>query len=1084
MKKNILLLFIVVFSLFGCIEKSNNVEKETKTDTTNLTGNTIRVHYSGDNSWGLHLWGASIKTEKDGVFYIGNTKHDWTTPLNFDKSDSFGVYVDFKILDSSQDLNFIIHKGDVKDSADRDDKNPRKLDVSNGNREFWVIKNESTIYTKLPTITQKIERAEIVNDKTLKCYITLNEDIKLSEIKAYKRDGKEEIITNVLRDGKILTLTLNNASKIVKLEYKENYFYTTISSEALRGDIFYYSGDDLGAKLNSDGTVDLKVWSPLAMEISVNIYDKTDQNKKVAGAIKLNLGDAGVWSVKLNKANTTLDNMDGYFYQYEVKAYYPQEKAVKTKQALDPYAKSMASFDSNSNDKIGKGAFVDINSINAGEKSSSIGNTNLENSVEEIAYETHVRDFTISAEDVPENERGTFKGFSDFTKGLTHLKNLGITDVQFLPVQNYYTVNEKEKSYMPVGNGDKTNYNWGYDPHNYFTVEGWLSSDSEDPYNRIKEYRELVGKLHENGIGVIMDVVYNHTYGWDVFENIAPGCYYRTIEGTISTKSGAGPTVESRNKMVRKLIIDSLKHFVNEYGVDGFRFDLMGFIDTDTMKEIRKEVGDKIILQGEAWNFTDLDKGESPIKGETASYPHNIDLAVFNDTSRDSYSGSTSAEGDNGFVQGNIKLTGKVKAGIIGGITGFDNGGTPLNITENGYDLFADSPKETLNYQSIHDGFTLWDKINLNIKGTKEIRAKYVKQAMAMLFTSEGKIIIQGGDEIGRTKPLALDDANGSNRAHTNSNYDSDGEPDSSGGKLHENSYKSPDYTNMFRWDRMDKEPYASLDEYVQGLVKMRKSIPAFRYENSESIKNGLKFIGEEGFNSGETTGPFSNFSELQDLTLKFINGVPDSVYYVVGEVFSTAGDGGVNGNPATNAFKIVFDSEGKGEITFTKGQISEFNLSGWSDPNNLQVKLVKTPGKWDFVPGGYSGSGNNSIKIGTISNSREVQIDLGVEDDIPGQVPFENNNYIAYELDNSLESGGDTNYTKIIVVHNVGSVTEKISVPEIVNNSNWKVIVDEDDAGILPLDYNENGGRGKTNVKILNGEIDVPANSTSVIAK
>lgn len=596
---------------------------------------------------------------------------------------------------------------------------------------------------------------------------------------------------------------------------------------------FLYKGDDLGVTFKEDGTTKIKVWAPNIKNVLLNLYSKNDPQRLIFSKNMAKLED-DIWSIILKEMETGYLNLDKFFYDFKV-----EHLDGSVKYALDPYAKSMASFVPDEDiDNIGRGAIVSMDSEEAGEKPTSIGMSNLGSPTDMVAYEIHIRDFTIG---IGMKDAGTFKAFYEYDKGIEHLKELGVTHVQFLPIQNYFTVDEGNKKYNELG----SSYNWGYDPHNYFTPEGWLAADAENPYGRIKELRNLVNKLHENGIGVIMDVVYNHTYNWDIFENLTPGSYYRMFGESISGGTGAGPTLESRNPMVRKLIIDSIKFFIDEYGIDGFRFDLMGFMDIETMIEIRKAVGDNIILQGEAWNFTDLPVNEAPVKGHIANYPHRINLAVFNDSTRDSYLGKIH---EKGFVQGNYDFTDICRAGIIGNIIDYYDKSVSIDL----YHRFAYSPNETLQYLSIHDGFTLWDKINLSYNGTMKERIHLSKFSLGMLFTSQGKVIIQGGTEIGLTKPLGArhqpKDPE-SDRAHTSEfiNFDDDI------GNIthyHENSYSSSDFVNKIRWERKENHLFKGLYNYCAGLIKLRRYVNAFRYSTSENIKKGLKFILVDDFNA------------------------------------------------------------------------------------------------------------------------------------------------------------------------------------------------------------------------------------------
>jgi pullulanase len=596
---------------------------------------------------------------------------------------------------------------------------------------------------------------------------------------------------------------------------------------------YLYEKEDLGVTFEADGSAKIKVWAPNIRNIHLNLYSKNDSQRLIFSKNMVKLED-NIWSVILRERETGYKNLEKCFYDFMV-----EHLDGTIKYALDPYSKSMASFSpKNPLDHMGKGAIISMNSKEAGEKPKTIGISNLGSPTDMVAYEVHIRDFTIGT-DV--EDKGTYKGFTNYEEGINHLKELGVTHVQFLPVQNYFTVDEGDKKYNETGSA----YNWGYDPHNYFTLEGWLASDEKNPYSRIKEFRELVNKLHENGIGVIIDVVYNHTYKWEIFENLSPGSYYRMFGENISGGTGAGPTLESRNPMVRKLIIDSLKFFVEEYGVDGFRFVLMGFIDIDTMIEIRKTLGDNIILQGEAWDFTDLPITEAPIKGHIANYPHGTNIALFNDTIRDAYLGNTP---EKGFIQGNYDYTPVCRASIIGNIIDYYNKAVAID----NYHRFAYSPNETLQYLSIHDGFTLWDKINLSFDGGMNDRVHLTKFSLGMLFTSQGKIIIQGGTEIGLTKPLGNDHKPKDpepDRAHTSNliNFDDDiGEIT----HYHENSYSSSDYVNKIRWMRKNHPIFKGLNDYCAGLIKLRRSANAFRYSTSENIKKGVRFFLTDDFNT------------------------------------------------------------------------------------------------------------------------------------------------------------------------------------------------------------------------------------------
>lgn len=617
-------------------------------------------------------------------------------------------------------------------------------------------------------------------------------------------------------------------------------------------DTFFDAFDEcgFGARI-FDTEVHFKLWSPPAAKIEVVLYDQNQNLIEATKPLWMKKAKNGVWSLSISPEVLKIPrSLDGLFYQYRVFAY------GKEQLALDPYAFSMAAFSPYGNDLIGKGAIVDMQSPKAKSKQieSVFRNSNImANENDLIAYEVHVRDFTIQPGAVEDSKAGTFSGFSE---KIHHLSNLGITHVQFLPVMNFFTVDEAQQKYQEK-DAVKSNYNWGYDAHHYFALEGWFSSKPSDPYLRIQEFRDLVQDLHKNSIGVILDVVYNHVFSVATFENIAPGCYFRFADDlTISIGTGAGPSLESRRKMVRKLMLESLSFFLKEYKVDGFRFDLMSFHDHETMRMIRKEVGkdynpediNELILQGEAWVFSDLDTNVEA-QGDNAAttklnYPkENLNLGLFNDVGRDAISGRNECPG---FVQGMLEEKGRVASAVVGGIKGFKTANSEIlnSRFEDGYYLFAERPNNCVNFLSIHDGLTLWDKINLSwgdISG--QIRALLIKQANVLLFTSQGKIILNGGDEILRTKPLANYDKE-KHRAMTT--FFANQEEDSF--YFHENSYSSPDFTNMFRWDRLHNQ-YAPLSravrDYYKGLIEIRRSIPALRMIDANNIRRGIVFLGD-----------------------------------------------------------------------------------------------------------------------------------------------------------------------------------------------------------------------------------------------
>ncbi len=950
---------------------------------------------------------------------------------------------------------------------------------------FFVSPTEIEIHLNDTLLTESI-------NLSVKCYDYNKTDsenqflLTDEQTPEYKREG-----TIIRISGQRYDLSKNY---VIEIQGKKANIYL---HPALGGilDTYFEATDvnDLGVTYNGGNTAFFKLWSPPAAKIELFLFDKNEQLIASQQPLLLNNEGRGIWSIHLNTTDLKgVNTLDGLFYQYKVYAY------GEARMALDPYAKSMAAFDTVSTDKIGKGAIVNMNDVKSKPAAFSKTYNNskfIANETDMIAYEVHVRDFTIQPDIFEPDVAGTYKGFLQKTD---YLKTLGITHVQLMPIQNYYTVNETDRAYRK-GTARISNYNWGYDPHNYFTPEGWLCTDAKNPYTRIKELRELVQNLHNKGIGVIIDVVYNHVYIAETFENIAPGCYYRLDEKfNISSKTGAGPSFECRRKMGRKLIIESLNHFVKEYHIDGFRFDLMGFLDHETMRAIRQETGkayntanvDELILQGEAWVFSDINT-DKDAKGQDAActkinYPkEKFNVAFFNDSSRDSYTGR---EHNKGFAQGIYKETDRVATGIIGGLISYDaaNKAISSEIFNDPYNKFADKPANCLNYLSIHDGFTLWDKINLSVKDpSKTERARIMRLASAMLFTSQGKIILHGGDEILRTKPLSAIDKE-RHRAHNTEFTDEE----EGVVYFHENTYCSNDYTNMFRWDRLTNEYYefsTQMLDYYKGLILMRRNIPCLRYNNTESVQKGLVFLGADKI--GSDASSFSSFDDekLENLEINFINGPAYQRYYIAGEVYAR----NMEANFETpEMYYVDFDGNGKGTIRFTKVQIQNFDLSKWGELHSLNIKLIKTQGKWDVLEHSYSGLGHNSIKTSGLSPSGCVNIDLSKPDYVAASSPRIYDSYIAYWLDNTLEKdlakGLGTSFLQLVVVHNADDEAISVNIPYLENPSDWAVICDTYNAGIKLLKYvsNPTTKKGETNVIITDKQLIVPRKSTTVIAK
>jgi len=433
---------------------------------------------------------------------------------------------------------------------------------------------------------------------------------------------------------------------------------------------------------------------------------------------------------------------------------------------------------------------------------------------EAVIYETHVRDFSIAENSGMEN-KGKYLAFTETdTKspegvktGLAHLIELGVTHVHLLPVNDFVTIDEEK----PL-----EKYNWGYDPQHYNALEGSYSSDPHDGTKRIKEFKQLIKTLHENGIGVIMDVVYNHTYyaKESVFNQVVPGYFYRQkSDGSFSNASGCGNEIASERAMVRKYIINSLKYWVEEYHIDGFRFDLMGILDLQTMQKIRKElnkIDPGLFLYGEGWaaDFSPMPEEMRAVKSNTKELPG---IASFNDDFRDALKGNHGDKKSKGFVSGLNLREESIKFGITAAV---HHPQINYGYIDSVSSAWAEEPDQCINYVSCHDNYTLWDKLKQSLpKAPDEEYRKRVKLAGALVLTSQGVPLLHAGVDFCRSKG-----GNG-------------------------NSYKSPDSVNQIDWSR--KNEYIDVFDYFKKLIHLRKNHPAFRISKAEQIRRDLNFCTE-----------------------------------------------------------------------------------------------------------------------------------------------------------------------------------------------------------------------------------------------
>ncbi|MCK9171227.1 MAG: alpha-amylase family glycosyl hydrolase, partial [Treponema sp.] len=371
-----------------------------------------------------------------------------------------------------------------------------------------------------------------------------------------------------------------------------------------------------------NGSAVFNLWAPTSSAAVLNLY-KIDDAVNPDYTVTMEKNDrTGVWTASFNEVDP-----DGMFYDYTL------HNTHGTVTVLDPYAYSMAAYYNNGG--TGRAAVINPDSKKAlPEGGMSAPFVKLAKREDAVIYEMSVRDFTISPDSGVKAVPGTYKAFIE---KIPYLKDLGITHVQLMPVLNFYNNNETNKAYEDSGKVSGNNYNWGYDPHNYFTPEGWFSTDASDPYCRIRELRELINECHKAGIGVILDVVYNHMADTRFLDDIVPGYYFRTdANGRLKSASGCGNDTATERTMMKRLVVDSTSYWVKNYKVDGFRFDIMGLMESSSVLDSYAscaKLNPSVLFEGEGWKMYD---GPAGTVGMDQNYMTKTDsVAVFNDEFRD-----------------------------------------------------------------------------------------------------------------------------------------------------------------------------------------------------------------------------------------------------------------------------------------------------------------------------------------------------------------------------------------------------------------------------------------------------------------
>ena len=792
-------------------------------------GVTIRIHYhrpDGDyEGWEIWAW------DEDGNYDISGTlASDGTAsiapPFKLEQGDN-EVVCTLNVPTGTMKVGYIVRKGDWVEKDVEHDQFINITGILSGTVDFYVESGVASQPSKeaVPTMEDLCAKTIEYNGKT-QAILVPNEDcvygivvtgaeyavdnkgrphlkVQLSKAsseitaESFVITGAGDIvaanITEVMSVGAAYYVFLDQELALdsaYNITFEDNQYaiklpdyYSTKEFE----EKYTYDGDDLGATYTKEKTT-LKVWAPLAQSVTVRLFKNGDPakqenpDKEVAMVAPDKETGKGVWSVELE------GDMNGTYYTYWV------DNISEQKECVDPYSRTTGVNGRRT-------MIIDLASTNPDGWANDKDPHYDDAITDAVIWELHVRDLSIDpSSGVKEEWRGKYLGLTQAgttnthgqATGLDYIKNLGITHIHLLPVYDFGSVDETKN----------TGFNWGYDPMNYNVPEG---SYSTDPYNgevRVKEFKQMVKTLHDNGISVIMDVVYNHVYDSAKFcmNNTVPDYFSRPN----SNGSGCGNDTASERSMVSKYIVDSVNYWADEYHIDGFRFDLVGLIDTNTINNIVKTVQAKhpnVIFYGEGWTMGTVTTKPGVTLATQTNSGKTPNFAYFSDTIRNDLKGGTY----NG-----------VTAGYISG-----GGVGSLDACFKGMPSWCSTPTQSVNYISCHDNNTLFDHISMVKKGAQyEDITDITKLGVAFYMAAQGIPFMQAGEEMNRSKP----DANAE-------------------GGFNENSYNAPDSVNSIKWDLMYDQTTVDLIEYYKGMIAFRKAHPVLRLTNASDVNTRVSTL-------------------------------------------------------------------------------------------------------------------------------------------------------------------------------------------------------------------------------------------------
>ena len=743
---------------------------------------TIKLHYNRPDgnydNWSVWFWSSD----------------SLAAPLEEENGEMVATY---PVPAGTMEVGYIVRLGDWEQKdVDKD----QFIDVSS------YISGTIHVYVESGVEGHTIvEGDDVVNGTKLKsASYDLDEKVVKVEIVNPLDDMANQLaIKSADGDVAIKEVTGTDGSYVISLEEELDTFkayqieYNGTSTAIVMPNIYSteefeseytYTGDDLGATWTKEATT-FRVWAPTAESVKVKLYKGgLSSNNNLIEAIDMTADINGTWVV------TKEGDLNGVFYTYEVTI------NGERVEACDPYAKATG--------VNGQRAMViDLDSTDP-EGWDKDTNPNADLAITDaVIYELHIRDLGTDESSGITNvgkflsltEHGTTTPGGQKT-GIDHIKDLGITHLHILPMYDYGSVNETSSD---------DQFNWGYDPVNYNVPEGSYSTDPYDGAVRVSEAKQMVQSLHNDGISVIMDVVYNHVYDGSqyCFNKIVPGYFSRISDaGHYSNGSGCGNDTASERSMVKKYIVDSVLYWATEYHIDGFRFDLVGLIDTETINEIIEEVHavrPDVIFYGEGWTMsTDVTKEGYDMCTQTNSQMV-PEFAFFNDTIRDGLKGSVFENTATGYVQGATGNADTIADCFIG------------------LARWCKSPSQTINYASCHDNNTLYDRLQASrTDASQEDLIKMNNLTAAIYITSQGVPFVHAGEEMLRTKV----------------NED---------GTFNHNSYNASDEVNSIKWSTLEDATYQDVVNYYKGLIAFRKAHSALRMQTAEEVATNITRLSD-----------------------------------------------------------------------------------------------------------------------------------------------------------------------------------------------------------------------------------------------